>query len=163
MSTYVSIQPSYNYIPPLDGLRACAILLVLGGHFSVPHIPNDFGVTLFFFISGFLITRLLLAELIEKGTVSLYQFYVRRILRLYPALLFAIILSVIFYFYVKEKTIPTEELTSALFYFANYYGLSKGYDVANTFTILWSLAVEEHFYLLFPLMFLAFSENLKNL
>jgi peptidoglycan/LPS O-acetylase OafA/YrhL len=160
MSTYISPRPSYDYIPALDGLRACAILFVLGGHFAIPHIPPYFGVTLFFFISGFLITRLLLTELMEKGTVSLYQFYMRRALRLYPSLLFTIFLTMIFYYYVSDKTIPIGELTSALFYFANYYGLYIGYDVARTFIILWSLAVEEHFYLIFPLIFLVFSKNL---
>jgi len=152
-----SISPSYHYIPALDGFRAVAISFVIVAHFGLGYIvPGGFGVTLFFFISGFLITRLLLAELEEKGTVSLYHFYMRRVLRLYPALLFMVLLSAIVY------SVNLLELASALFYFANYYGIYIGYDpsgVRHPFSILWSLAVEEHYYLFFPLIFMLFSKN----
>src|SRR5205085_11901615 len=75
--------PAGDYLPALDGLRAIAILFVLAGHLThLPMIPGGFGVTLFFFISGLLITRLLLVELDRSGGVDLPRFYVRRLLRL---------------------------------------------------------------------------------
>jgi peptidoglycan/LPS O-acetylase OafA/YrhL len=159
-----TINPTYHYIPALDGFRAIAILLVVLGHFGFGHfVPGGFGVTLFFFVSGFLITRLLLAEFTEQGNISLPHFYMRRILRLYPALLFMILLSVISFHYTTSRHIDLLEITSALFYFANYYGIYVGYTFLegthHPFSILWSLAVEEHYYLFFPFMFLLFSEK----
>src|SRR2546428_13273829 len=86
--------PSFSYVPGLDGLRACAILLVLVAHVGLhAYVPGGFGVTLFFFISGMLITRLLLAEHAETGCIAVGRFYARRMLRLYPALLVAIALA----------------------------------------------------------------------
>ncbi len=161
MATYsitADYQPSYDYIQSLDGLRACAIAFVLLGHFGLARfVPGGFGVTLFFFISGFLITRLLIAEHKASGTISLYHFYLRRALRLYPALLFMVALSCLFYIWIQHP-IKLMEIASALFYFANYYSLIIGYKLVegspHAFNVLWSLAVEEHYYLIFPLMFL---------
>jgi len=158
-----SIKPSYDYMPSLDGLRTCAIAFVVFGHFGFGRfIPGGFGVTLFFFISGFLITRLLLAELQNTGSISLYHFYLRRALRLYPALLLMVILSTLFYFSMGY-TVSLIELISALFYFANYYSIFEGYTLIgkmpHAFSILWSLAVEEHYYLFFPLLFISFSKQ----
>jgi peptidoglycan/LPS O-acetylase OafA/YrhL len=75
-------------VPSLDGLRAVSISIVLLAHFVNPKLfPGGLGVEVFFIISGFLITRLLLAEQRDTGTVSLRMFYVRRICRLYPVII----------------------------------------------------------------------------
>jgi len=84
-------RASFEYIRSLDGLRAVAILIVIAFHFGLSRIvPGEFGVTLFFFISGFLITCLLLAEAAEGG-ISIGLFYVRRFLRLAPPLFLMVI------------------------------------------------------------------------
>src|SRR5689334_4910197 len=74
-------------MPVLDGLRAVAVFLVVCGHagYPVAGIPGDLGVSLFFVLSGFLITRLLVREENDTGTVSLRNFYLRRTLRIFPA------------------------------------------------------------------------------
>src|ERR1700712_1707248 len=76
-----------GYVASLDGLRAVSILLVVGSHFGLQPVPGIFGVTIFFFVSGYLITQKLLEELDRVGRFSLPNFYLRRALRLYPALL----------------------------------------------------------------------------
>src|SRR5579871_6458680 len=81
-------SPQNGYIPALDGLRACAILLVFASHYGGNAIiPGGFGVTLFFFISGYLITSLLISEMQSFRAISISQFYMRRFIRLAPALL----------------------------------------------------------------------------
>src|SRR5262245_32523915 len=88
------LTPSFEYLRPLDGFRACAILLVFIAHIGLGNfVPGAFGVTLFFFISGLLITRLLLAEFLQTGDIGLKNFYIRRLLRLYPAMLAMILAS----------------------------------------------------------------------
>lgn len=148
-----------SYIPALDGFRGIAILLVVISHYGVGHLlPGGFGVTLFFFISGFLITRLLIAEYTERQTIDLRGFYFRRLLRLYPALLVMVVLAVGFT-WAMGCGFQVGEIVSTLFYYRNYYMLYGHADaVANCtriFDITWSLAIEEHFYLFFPLLFLA--------
>lgn len=147
---------SHAYIPGLDGLRAIAVLIVLLAHFGLSHIlPGGFGVTIFFIISGFLITRLLLSEQKTKGHIALKNFYIRRIIRLYPALAF-MVLSTTLAYYVMGFGGPTGlELTAALGYFTNIFQVNvraEGLLPFMPWTHLWSLAVEEHFYLLFPLI-----------
>jgi len=120
-------------IAALDGLRAVAILLVVGSHFVTERIPGGFGVTLFFFISGFIITRVLLQD------SRLWPFYVRRFFRLAPALF--VLVAVVFSF----QPLVREDVRAVLLYYANYHRFrTPGLDIT------WSLAVEEHFYLLFP-------------
>src|SRR4051812_17021290 len=81
------MMASRGHVPSLDGLRALSILLVIAAHFWAPEIvPGGLGVYVFFVISGFLITRLLLTEHKSTGRVSVTMFYARRVLRLYPAL-----------------------------------------------------------------------------
>jgi peptidoglycan/LPS O-acetylase OafA/YrhL len=140
-------------IPGLDGLRAISILLVMLSHSGLQSVvPGVFGVTIFFFISGFLITSLLLAERKATNTISIRRFYLRRVLRLYPPLLtYIIAMSVV---WAAQGLAPDFiGLFGALFYFANYLYALWPEHVAVYGAHLWSLSVEEHFYLFFPLLF----------
>ncbi len=153
---------SFGRIPSLDGLRAFSILLVLLMHFGAPFIPGSFGVLLFFVISGFLITRLLFAERKQTGNVDLKRFYARRIFRLYPVIVIYTILTVSV-FWAYGRTIAWIEPVSALFYFTNYLYSNADFGGTMPFAIFWSLSVEEHFYLLFPLIFVLVSGNVGRL
>ena len=156
----------FGYIPGLDGLRAIAVLIVMVAHLGFEHIvPGGFGVTVFFFISGFLITRLLLAES-EKSGIGLKNFYMRRFVRLYPALLFMLFGTVAIYGLSGIGGPTGTELTAGVFYFTNIYQV---FIRATTDTLpfmpwthLWSLAVEEHFYLIFPLFMVLCRKNWKR-
>ncbi len=151
-----------NYIPYIDGCRGMAILIVVLSHAGLGNIiPGKFGVTLFFFISGFLITKLLLEERIGKGRIQMKNFYLRRFFRLYPALI-AMILTGLLFSRILDCPLPLNDVLSALFYYTNYY---VGWirvpvtDCKRMLDILWSLSVEEHFYLFFPLLLSLFLKN----
>ncbi|VAV96973.1 hypothetical protein MNBD_ALPHA06-1170 [hydrothermal vent metagenome] len=150
----LSPTAKFGYILGLDGLRAFSVLIVLVAHFGLDYVvPGGFGVTVFFFISGFLITRLLIAESEKENGINLFHFYLRRFARLYPALLFMVFGSSLL-FAVFALGGPTKsELFAAIFYGTNILLVLKSEGMANTYmswTPLWSLAVEEHFYLFFP-------------
>ena len=149
-------QPSAQ-IPALDGLRAVAITIVFASHAGVSHlIPGGFGVTLFFFLSGFLITTLLSRELQRSGTIAIGPFYMRRLLRLMPALL--VVLAIGFLLVklgLATGTLAPDTVLSQLFFFYNYHSLTPGFfESVEGFSIFWSLSVEEHFYLIWPALFL---------
>jgi len=142
-------------IPSLDGLRAISISLVLLGHFVDKAIPGGLGVYVFFVISGFLITRLLLAEQAATGTVSLKMFYARRICRLYPVII-VFAAFVILFDIALGRPFNYLEPASALGYFANYLSVwleAHGIERQMPFAVFWSLSLEEHFYILFPVAF----------
>ncbi|WP_342152790.1 acyltransferase [Methylorubrum sp. SB2] len=157
-----------RYLPALDGLRAVAVLLVVASHAAPAHVvPGGFGVTLFFFISGYLLTGQLADEYLRTGRIDFLGFYLRRMLRLLPAALVFILASGAV-FRAMGGSLTAAEWGSALLYGANYYDIAAGYRsdltvagahgpvaVAHPFSILWSLAVEEHFYLVWPLALLA--------
>jgi peptidoglycan/LPS O-acetylase OafA/YrhL len=154
MSAVQSKQP--KVIPSLDGIRAIAVLLVVLAHSGLEGlIPGGLGVTIFFFLSGYLISTLMLAEYERTGGINIFNFYVRRMLRLMPPLFVSLAIA-----YgltgagLLSGSITSAGLASQLFYFANYYGLF--FDPGNTIPdgtgILWSLAVEEHFYIFYPLV-----------
>jgi peptidoglycan/LPS O-acetylase OafA/YrhL len=143
-------------VPCLDGLRALSIGLVLLAHFVSNQIPGGLGVYVFFVVSGFLITRLLFAEYKTSGRISLPQFYARRILRLYPVILVFTTLVMGLSLVTGRPTNWIEPI-SALGYFANYwYSHLEAKNVAPQlpFAMFWSLSIEEHFYILFPVCFL---------
>ena len=152
----VSGQPTarpLSYIPGFDGLRAIAVLCVLVSHAGYGnYVPGGFGVTVFFAISGYLITTLLLTEMGQTGGVNLKLFYARRILRLYPELIALTALCIVAGIFLPFEATLTEKL-SGLFYYMNYYYVfGAHYIEPNTYPWrqLWSLAVEEHFYIFFP-------------
>jgi len=129
-------------------MRAVAIMLVLLSHFELRLLPGGFGVTLFFFISGLLITRLLIAEFNATSRIAIGAFYVRRILRLGPALVANVGLVTALYLLLGEPGSKWEVL-AALFYVMNYYVVLGG-ALPLPLGTLWSLAVEEHYYAVYP-------------
>jgi peptidoglycan/LPS O-acetylase OafA/YrhL len=151
-------------VPSLDGMRALSILLVLFGHFLLPPSISGigaFGVTVFFFISGFLITRLLFAEIKAKRTIGVKNFYLRRFLRLYPVIVVSITLCVGFAI-VTQRPVDAMEVSSVFLYFTNYLvAYREFHPVTYTLPIsaFWSLSVEEHYYLIFPAMFVFLKGN----
>ncbi|RKQ70775.1 peptidoglycan/LPS O-acetylase OafA/YrhL [Litorimonas taeanensis] len=163
----LSPAAEYGYIAGLDGIRAIAVLIVIIAHFEISRlIPGGFGVTVFFFISGFLITRLLLAEAKKKGRIHLKDFYIRRVVRLFPALIFMVVGSTGLYLVLGQGGPKPLEFTAALGYFTNIYQVmirAGGELPFMPWTHLWSLAVEEHFYLIFPLFLVAFGAFKKRL
>lgn len=141
-----------NYVPAIDGMRAVAIAIVVASHFGAEHfVPGGFGVTLFFFISGYLITELLIQEHGSTGKIEIGSFYLRRFLRLGPALI-AMIIAVSLFYFLLFGSISWSEICAAIFYYTNYYVIYGG-AVPLPFGPLWSLAVEEHYYLAYPLLF----------
>ncbi len=149
--------------PALDGVRAFAVLLVLVHHleFIVPitrsYLPGGFlGVDLFFVLSGFLITSLLAEEFCQRGTISLGFFYMRRALRLLPAVAAALLFSVVVGLLVGFSTIGMTPLRaiSIVGYFTNWVRAFETPDLWF-FAHFWSLAIEEQFYLIWPIVLLA--------
>lgn len=157
---YTKVDSSSFHIPSLDGWRAVAILMVFTSHIGLGHIiPGGLGVTIFFFLSGYLITTLLVREYDSTGTISISKFYIRRAFRLMPPLLITLAITyTLTYFGMTRGGISAEGFASQLLYFANYYYLF--FDVGNSTPagtgIFWSLAVEEHFYFIFPFLFAFF-------
>ena len=148
---------SEKYVSELDGVRAIAVSLVVCAHYGlVPYIPGGFGVTLFFFLSGYLITTLFYAEYGSTHDISISRFYIRRWLRLTPTLVIFVLFAVVFYAVSRTSVggdpVPGGTTLAALLYYTNYYDLSWGMDPSKVipFGICWSLAIEEHFYLGWP-------------
>lgn len=161
----LSPKAQYGYIAGLDGLRALAVMIVIVAHTGLTTIiPGGFGVTVFFFISGFLITRLLLAEREKNGQVHLGNFYTRRFLRLLPALFVMVFVTAIVM--ISMGDIPRQrDVISGLGYFMNYNNIALGFageTQTSPWGHLWSLGIEEHFYLLFPLLLIGFGRNLER-
>lgn len=146
-------------IPSLDGIRAIAVIVVFVGHGFTVHesFPGHVGVTIFFFLSGFLITTLLRRERDKTGRFSLGKFYLRRALRILPPAYLAIIASLaVVASGVVENTLKPWGVASEFFMFTNYYIAYGDRDGLPPETSqMWSLAVEEHYYLIFPAVVLS--------
>ena len=166
-----------NYRPDIDGLRAIAVISVIFYHadqtinnFRI--LPGGFvGVDIFFVISGFLITSIILKELNETGTFSFLHFYERRCKRIIPVLLFVFIATFPFvwlYFIPSSFIDFAKSLFSSLFFFSNYFFYFSGelYDAENSLLKpllhTWSLSIEEQFYIIFPLIFYISFKFLKS-
>lgn len=145
----------YSHVPTLDGLRAIAIMAVLIHHLWVPAVPGGYGVFLFFIISGFLITRLLFAD-IKQNCVSISGFYMRRLFRLYPVICCYISVCVLI-IYCRFGDFDIIEVSSVLVYFVNYLVVCREFNGIEwqfpEFKVFWSLSVEEHYYIVFPFIF----------
>lgn len=154
-----------GYIPSLDGLRAVSILIVFASHAGLGHIvPGGFGVTVFFFISGFLITTLLCREYDRHGRISFRAFYIRRVLRLIPPLLCTLAAAYLLLAAgVAIGGFDWATVLSQLFFFYNYLYIYGPSETVQGLGVLWSLSVEEHFYILWPLTFLFFAARAGRL
>jgi peptidoglycan/LPS O-acetylase OafA/YrhL len=157
--------PRITYQPALDGVRALAVAAVLAFHGGVARLPGGFlGVDAFFVLSGFLITSLLLAEHRDTGRVDLVAFWGRRVRRLLPALLLVLVVVLV----VSRRLLPGTELgalrwdaLAALGYAANWRMANRDGDYfaatgsPSPLQHTWSLAIEEQFYLVWPLLLAA--------
>ncbi|MFC3688991.1 acyltransferase family protein [Aquipuribacter hungaricus] len=152
-STAAPAVPS-GYRPALDGLRGVAIVLVVLDHvWSDPPVRvGPTGVTLFFALSGYLITGILLDEHARTGAVRLGRFYLRRAARLLPALLVAVLVCDVLFVLAGDRASVVASVWG-LAYVANYVIAVQG-EYLPGWAQTWSLAVEEHFYLLWPLLLL---------
>lgn len=153
----LDVKNTAGYLPSLDGLRAIGILIVMFAHLVTPFVPGGLGVYLFFIVSGFLISRLLFVEHRQFGSINLPRFYLRRLVRLYPAII-VYTASIVLVYLALGLEVNWWEPTSALLHFANYYYSMLPSEQVNAgvmpFRTFWSLSVEEHFYALFPPLFL---------
>lgn len=142
-------------IPSLDGIRALAATIVFASHAGNQDvIPGLFGVTVFFFLSGYLITTLLRTEFEKHGRISLRNFYLRRAFRIFPPMYIVLVFLLFSSGIGADPDAPTLETVSAQFlHITNYYRLAfPERDLISDSAVIWSLAVEEHFYLLYPLL-----------
>jgi len=161
----VPVRPPSMHIPSLDGLRAVSFFIVFVAHSGLQwFVPGGFGVTVFFFLSGFLITTLIRVEQQTTGTISVRNFYLRRALRILPPfyliLAFATLLTVV---RVSPGQLQAKPLLAQLFHFSNYWFIFHGSDGTPAGTVpYWSLAVEEHFYLVFPVLYIILSRYLSR-
>lgn len=156
-----------QYITGIDGLRAIAVLMVLAYHLQFPFAKGGLlGVTVFFVISGFLITRILVSELGSTRTIDLKKFWIRRIRRLLPAVL-AMVSVLIFAGAVWNRVLFTKtcsDLLSAIFCYNNWHQIFRNVSyfenagMPSPLTHCWSLSVEAQFYLVYPLLLLFFAK-----
>jgi peptidoglycan/LPS O-acetylase OafA/YrhL len=149
------------YVPSLDGMRAIAFFFVFVAHAQpFKALPGGFGVTVFFFLSGYLITSLLRDEARRTGTISLKGFYLRRVLRIFPPCYLTVILvSTLAAAGILYNRESYASLVSAFLYFSNYWNILDWGNLPAGLGVLWSLAVEEHYYLLFPLLYWWFTRR----
>jgi peptidoglycan/LPS O-acetylase OafA/YrhL len=148
-------------IPSLDGVRAVSFLIVFVAHAGLDYIvPGRFGVNIFFLLSGYLITLLLIREQAKTGSISLKLFYMRRALRIFPPM-YAILGATLLLLWLTHQMggITLSGVSSQLFYYQNY-NFHGG--IIPELGPLWSLAVEEHFYLFFPPLFILLIARLNN-
>ncbi|MEY4797025.1 MAG: hypothetical protein RJA50_509 [Actinomycetota bacterium] len=151
-----------TYMPSLDGIRALSVLAVIIYHANKMWLPGGFlGVEVFFVISGYLITLLLLAESEKNGSISLKEFWWRRARRLLPALWVVVLGVVVFAALFQREMLGTlrGDVIAALLYGFNWFQIWVGTSYFTSFEFvplrhLWSLAVEEQFYLIWPVVML---------
>ena len=152
--------PVVPYVPALDGLRALAVIAVIVYHANHQWLGGGFlGVEVFFVISGYLITLLLIAERERSGTVSLGNFWMRRARRLLPAL-FTLLLGTIVYCALFDRDrlgMLRGDVVGGFLYVSNWFQIWSGSSYTSAFAFaplrhLWSLAVEEQYYIVWPLI-----------
>jgi peptidoglycan/LPS O-acetylase OafA/YrhL len=154
-----------GHLPSLDGLRALSFLVVFAAHAGAEHVvPGGFGVTVFFFLSGYLITTRLREEREEHGAVSFRRFYLRRVLRILPPFYVVLGLAVAA---AASKVLSggfaVRAVAAQALHAANYWIVLAGYDGQPRGTgVYWSLAVEEHYYAVFPWLYAALARRLPD-
>src|SRR5439155_17056840 len=148
-----------RYVPGLDGLRAVAVLAVIGYHLNLSWVKGGLlGVGVFFTLSGYLITDLLLGHWNDRGSLGLTNFWLRRARRLLPALSLMLIVVAVAVALFDAGQLPAfrEQVSAAAAYFSNWWTIAQHGSYFSRFAAplpldhLWSLAIEEQFYLLWP-------------
>lgn len=141
-------------IPSLDGLRAISIGIVFVSHAGFEVIPGGLGVSIFFVISGFLITTLMRVEVDTTDRISLRDFYIRRVFRILPLFYVVLALGLLMVaFGFGGGRVSTDATVSQLTHWFNIYAIGHaGFLIVPGTGIYWSLAIEEHFYLVFPVL-----------
>jgi peptidoglycan/LPS O-acetylase OafA/YrhL len=154
----MSSPRSPYHLASLDGLRAVSFLAVFLSHAGVPHcaVLSDPGVAVFFVLSGYLITTLLRREYERSGEIRLGIFYARRALRLLPPMLLVLLIAAgVAWTIYPPGTLRVGPVVATAMNFTNYWiVLFGGPGMAPGTERYWSLAVEEHFYVLYPLLYL---------
>ena len=160
-----------KYIKGLDGLRALAVVMVLAYHLKLPIAKSGLlGVTVFFVLSGFLITRILITEIEETHTIDLKNFWVRRIRRLIPAVL-SMAVVIIFVSAVVNRVVFTKgckDFVASVLGFNNWWQIFnkvsyfEAAGAPSPFTHCWSLAIETQFYLIYPILLLLLSRVFRK-
>lgn len=152
-STNTGQQYATGVIPSLDGIRAIAVALVFFAHSGLENLfPGGLGVTIFFVLSGYLITTLMRIEHANSDAISYRSFYLRRLLRLMPPLLIVVAASgLLSTLSIIDGGFTPGGMISALFYFGNYFVIAHDYHgMPAGIGVIWSLAIEEHYYLFYP-------------
>lgn len=142
-----------NRYAHIDAMRAFAVLLVVFSHAGLDFVPGGSGVTIFFAISGFIITYLLLRERDKTGGFDVAGFYIRRLLKIGPPLLLAIVVPTLIY-RVAGGEVDTLDFLGQIFFFFNLRYLDSQITVLPGTHVMWSLSIEEQFYLVFALIWL---------
>lgn len=160
-----------RYITGLDGIRAIAVIMVLAYHLKLALFKSGFlGVTVFFVLSGYLITGILISEVEEEGTIDLKNFWLRRIRRLVPAVM-SMAVVIIFVSAVVNRVIFTKgckDFLASVLGFNNWWQIFnkvsyfEAAGVPSPFTHCWSLAIETQFYLIYPLILLGIYKLAKS-
>lgn len=151
---------STSQIPGLYGVRAVAVGLVIAYHFGF-EINGAMGVQIFFTLSGFLITTLLLREIDATGTISFREFYIRRTKRIFPALYVFLVVCVAILL-LRRREVPWPDVIAASLYVQNYLAaIAHRPDTVVSHT--WSLAIEEQFYLLWPIVAYRFRRDTRSM
>ena len=152
-------QAAALHIPSLDGIRAISFLLVFVAHCGLEDVvPGGLGVTVFFFLSGYLITTLLRTEYERHSHIKLRHFWLRRGLRILPP--FYLVLLIAYALPLLNGTFSTANALAFMaqaLHISNYWVIAHGYTGFPEYSgtgVYWSLAVEEHFYLVFPFLYL---------
>jgi len=153
---HMDSRKEQSYLPALDGLRGISILAVMASHAGFPLARAGFlGVDSFFVLSGYLITSLLVSEHENTGNVSLASFYMRRALRLFPALFIVLaVCSLYTLLFVSGQQAEGNwhQIAASLIYMGNYTRLLMPLPIVSILDTTWSLAVEEQFYIVWPLL-----------
>lgn len=164
-------EKSFRYIPGFDGLRALAVLAVIAYHLNLPYSAGGFlGVTVFFVLSGFLITSLLMWEWEQTQKINLKPFWIRRAKRLLPAMFLLLISLNVVVPLLKPALLTSlrQDTIAAIFYYSNWHYIFQDLSYFESFenpsllTHFWSLAIEEQFYIFWAVAILFLLKIVNN-